>query len=176
MSVPENNESSSPTAAALVARPAIKLDRVETWKLRGEHWADDEELPEWAKAEQSDFEVSLLSLPESRIGVTVLFLSRDELPRAVTAQIAAIYYLADLTSDPTPPESGNVQDTAAYIRSLGHDAATGIVNQGIADITPYMRELVHSISARLPPYRPIAIKGLPAVAPGSINMSSESRP
>ncbi|MQY25133.1 hypothetical protein [Nocardia aurantia] len=143
---------------------AIKLDAIETRKLRAERWPADGESPKWA-AHNRLFEFGLAALPNSCVGVVVEATARDdEARRAVSAQFIARYYVADLTKDPTPPDSGNIEDTAAFIGSLSSEDASDIVNTGVTDITPFIRETFQDISMRLRPgHRPIFVGSLPSI-------------
>ncbi|MGY0500802.1 hypothetical protein ACWZHB_20140 [Nocardia sp. FBN12] len=138
-------------------RFAIRLDRVETRSIHVERW-EAGVLPDWV-AEEGSVTINVGAEPESRVVVAVKLLARDDHPRAVEADIAAIYEVAIVPPGERAPRRGNVTDTAEFIGTLDRSGIKRIVNQALRDIAPYMREVVQSMSVRVWPENPIPLVG-----------------
>lgn len=144
---------SSPTSFA------ARLDRVETWSALAQRWESPDEVPDWATGTKNELTIALGGQPNSQIAVSVDFLVRDEHPRAVRVELVAFYEIAVFpTGSPTPTE-GNVEDTSAFVSNLPNGSSTKIVNRAMRDIAPYLREAVHSTSARVLPEYPVLLPG-----------------
>ncbi|MFB7876816.1 hypothetical protein ACFC06_16295 [Nocardia sp. NPDC056064] len=145
-------------------RFGIRLDRIETWSVRAQRW-EEGEVPEWA-AEDGSITINVGGEADSRIVVAITLLARDDQPRAVEAQIAAVYEVAIVPPGEPAPTTGNIADTAAFMDGLDRPGIKRIANQALRDIAPYMREVVQSMSVRVWPTEPIAwASGMPVLPP-----------
>ncbi|MFD3506742.1 hypothetical protein [Nocardia sp. NPDC058666] len=133
------------------------MDRVETRSVHVERW-EGGSPPDWV-GEEGSVTVDLGAEPDSRVVVAVKLLARDDHPRAVEANIAAIYEVAIVPSGEDAPTRGNVTDTTAFMGSLDRAGIKRIANQALRDIAPYMREVVQSMSVRVWPENPIPLAG-----------------
>ncbi len=136
---------------------AARLDRVETWSALGQRWETPDEIPDWAAGAENELTVALGGQPNSQIAASVDLLVRDEHPRAIRVEIVAFYELAVVAAGAPIPTEGNIDDTSAFLRDLPNSAGTKIVNRALRDIAPYLREAVHSISARVLPEHPVLL-------------------
>ncbi|MFE7744192.1 hypothetical protein [Nocardia sp. NPDC057455] len=140
---------------------AVKLVRVETLGVRAERWDGEADVPSWVLERDHDgLSVSVRSMSDSQVGVTLSILAREDGSCAVETQLAAIYYVALLAEGEEPPEQGNIEDTAEFLKNLGKSVLF-IANQGIEDLVPFVRELVHSTSGRMRPGKPIVVSHIP---------------
>lgn len=146
------------------ARPALRFDGIETEEVRGEQWSGPDTEPDWLD-EEDEYDCAIEALPESRVVITLYATARDELPRCVRVRLKARYIIAELGSGPAGdlPEGGNVEDVAQYLADLPTSRFGFIVNRGLTDLTPYLREHIYSVSARLTPESPLIIKGSPRI-------------
>ncbi|MFD4402364.1 hypothetical protein ACFWPH_06320 [Nocardia sp. NPDC058499] len=138
---------------------AARLDRVETWSALAQRWEDPDEVPDWATGTENELTIALGGQPNSQIAVSVDLLVRDEHPRAVRVEIVAFYELAVFPAGAPVPAEGNVEDTSAFVSNLPNGSGTKIVNRALRDIAPYLREAVHSTSARVLPEYPVLLPG-----------------
>ncbi|MEV0357365.1 hypothetical protein AB0H71_15005 [Nocardia sp. NPDC050697] len=161
MSEQESNEQ----GAGSGAKPALQLEGVETWKAYAERWFAEDEMPsealfeaQWIKGDEKvRLDVGINTYSDSRIAIAMTVDIRDHLPRIISAQVVATYILADVRGLEGPPEVGNIDDVDAYFASLEQGPRLFIINTGIADIVPYLRELVQSLSVRLFPNDPVVL-------------------